>query len=86
MIKGITKSGFKFEISDKALDDFELLELMADVDSNALLVPKIFEKLLGMKQKENLIEFMKKRDGYASTEKMAKILEEILLSSQKLKN
>ncbi|WP_347714322.1 hypothetical protein [uncultured Parvimonas sp.] len=86
MIKGITKSGFKFEISDKALDDFELLELMADVDSNALLVPKIFEKLLGTKQKENLIEFMKKRDGYASTEKMAKILEEILLSSQKLKN
>lgn len=86
MIKGITKSGFKFEISDKALDDYELLELMADVDSNALLVPKIFEKLLGTKQKENLIEFMKKRDGYASTEKMAKILEEILLSSQKLKN
>lgn len=86
MIKGITKSGFKFEILDKALDDFELLELMADVDSNALLVPKIFEKLLGTKQKENLIEFMKKRDGYASTEKMAKILEEILLSSQKLKN
>ena len=86
MIKGITKSGFKFEISDKALDDFELLELMADVDSNALLVPKIFEKLLGTKQKENLIEFMKKRDGYASIEKMAKILEEILLSSQKLKN
>jgi phage protein len=86
MIKGITKSGFKFEISDKALDDFELLELMADVDSNALLVPKIFEKLLGTKQKENLIEFMKKRDGYASTEKMSKILEEILLSSQKLKN
>lgn len=86
MIKGITKSGFEFEISDKALDDYELLELMADVDSNALLVPKIFEKLLGTKQKENLIEFMKKRDGYASTEKMAKILEEILLSSQKLKN
>lgn len=86
MIKGITKSGFKFEISDKALDDFELLELMADMDSNALLVPKIFEKLLGTKQKENLIEFMKKRDGYASTEKMTKILEEILLSSQKLKN
>lgn len=86
MIKGITKSGFKFEISDKALDDFELLELMANVDSNALLVPKIFEKLLGTKQKENLIEFMKKRDGYASTEKMSKILEEILLSSQKLKN
>lgn len=86
MIKGITKSGFKFEISDKALDDFELLELMADVDSNALLVPKIFEKLLGTKQKENLIEFLKKRDGYASTEKMSKILEEILLSSQKLKN
>ena len=86
MIKGITKSGFKFEISDKALDDYEILELMADVDSNALLVPKIFEKLLGTKQKENLIKFLKKRDGYASTEKMAKILEEILLSSQKLKN
>lgn len=86
MIKGITKSGFKFEISDKALDDYELLELMADVDSNLLLVPKIFEKLLGTKQKENLIEFLKKRDGYASTEKMSKILEEILLSSQKLKN
>lgn len=86
MIKGITKSGFKFEISDRALDDYELLELMADVDSNPLLVPKVYEKLLGKKQKENLIEFLKKKDGYASTEKMSKILEEILKSNQKVKN
>lgn len=86
MIKGVTKSGFKFEISDKALDDYELLELMSEVDTNALLVPKVFEKLLGKKQKKNLVEWLKKKDGYASTEKMTKLLEEILTSNQKLKN
>lgn len=86
MIKGVTKSGFKFEISDKALDDYELLELMANVDTNALLVPKVFEKLLGKNQKNKLMAFLRKKDGYVSTEKMTKLLEEILTSNQKVKN
>ena len=84
MIKGITKTGFRFEISDKALDDYELLELMAEVDSNPLLVPKVYEKLLGKKQKENLIEFLMKKVGYASTEKRSKILDEILICAQRV--
>ena len=32
MLKGITKSGFDYEIEDKALDNWELLESLVAID------------------------------------------------------
>ena len=40
MLKGKTKSGFKYEVSDDMLNNYELIEVLADVDTNPLLLPK----------------------------------------------
>jgi hypothetical protein len=65
MLKGTTKSGFKYEVKDETLNDYELFELISEVDTNPLVLPKMILKLLGQKQKENLINHVKKEHGTA---------------------
>ena len=65
MLKGTTKSGFKYEVQDEALNDYELFELISEVDENPLILPKLILKLLGEKQKNNLITHVKKEHGTA---------------------
>lgn len=74
-MKGVTESGFKFNISDKALKNMELLEVMAEVDSNRLLLPKLLSMLLGDDQKKQLYDHVRDDEGYVDTDK---ITEEVL--------
>lgn len=86
MIQGITKTGFNFKIEDAVLNDYELLELFAEVDENPLLVPKLVKMILGEKQKNELIEHVRNKDGIAEVNKIAMELENILTSSAETKN
>ena len=47
MIKGSTKSGFEFEINDSALNDWELLELIDEIDEKPTVMIRVAKKLLG---------------------------------------
>lgn len=40
MLKGTTKSGFRYEITTERLNNFELVEILSEVDENPLLLPK----------------------------------------------
>lgn len=86
MIKGITKTGFEFKIEDQVLNDYELLELFAEVDENPLLVPKLVKTILGVEQKNKLIEHVRDEKGIANVDKIAIELENILTSSAETKN
>ncbi|HBC90252.1 MAG TPA: hypothetical protein DCZ00_02270 [Lactococcus sp.] len=86
MLKGTTKSGFRYEIPAQNLDDYELLEVAAEVDSNMALIPKMVIMLLGERQTANLKSFLKKRDGYVSTEKIGVELHDIMSGEHELKN
>ena len=47
MLKGITKSGFEYEVEDKALDSWELLESLVEVDEgNVGAIVKVARQLL----------------------------------------
>lgn len=47
MLKGITKSGFDYEIEDKALDNWELLESLVAIDEgDTAAVIKVARQLL----------------------------------------
>lgn len=85
MIKGKTKSGFEFEISRRALDNYELMEVIAEADSNPLLIPKVLTMLLG-KGKEELMEHVREEDGIVPTDKMLDELMDIFESSAETKN
>jgi len=85
MLKGTTESGFNYEIADETLNDYELFELISEVDGNPLLLPKLVKKLLGDKQKDNLINHVRGEDGRAPLDKISQEVMEIF-QSKSLKN
>lgn len=64
MRTGTTKSGFKFEIDEKNLDDMQLLDLLIaadDGDTTALI--KATDWMLGKEQKKRLYDHLRTEDG-----------------------
>ncbi len=86
MIKGVTKSGFRYEIKKDIIDDYEMLELLSEADSNVLVLPKVVNMLLGDRQTENLKKYIKKRDGKISMSAMEQELVDILSGDKVIKN
>lgn len=84
MIKGVTKSGFSFEITNERLDNFELVPLFIKADKNPIYITEVARKMLGDKQFENLKKRCTK-DGQVSSNKMFKEIGEILAKSNKIK-
>ncbi len=87
MIKGKTSSGFEYELDDDVLDDYELLEMLCDVDKgNTSLVVDAVKKLLSPEQEKNLREHARSKKGRVSAKKMIEELGEILASGNTGKN
>lgn len=86
MIKGTTEQGFKFKIKESALDNIELLEVLADMDDGqAQKLPKAIELLIGAHQKQKLYDFCREEGGAVPISKVAEVFAEILTSSENLK-
>lgn len=77
MIKGTTKSGFKFEVQDETLNDYELFEMISVVDGNPLILPRLVARLLGEEQKNNLINHVRGENGIAPLDKVGDEVKEI---------
>lgn len=77
-MKGITENGFKFSINDKALNNMELVEAIAEVDHNTLLLPRVLKLLLGEEQKKALYDFVRDPDGTVPMDQVATEVEAIL--------
>ena len=87
MLTGNTKSGFQFKIEDQALDDYEILEMLTQIDDgNGVLLPKMIERLLGKEQKEALKEHLRNKEGKVSTQNMMIEVMDIFKSSNEGKN
>lgn len=85
IIRGITKSGFRFSVDSEVFKDMELLELIGEVDDNPILMPKLLEKMFGKKQKDNLYNFVRDDKGSVPVEKVSEIVKDIF-ESKELKN
>lgn len=77
MIQGTTKSGFKYKINDKMLDDYEIVELLGELEDNPLVMPKLIKRILGDDQVVKLKDHLKDKDGFISTVAMTQELESI---------
>lgn len=63
MIRGVTKTGFEFAVEKEALDNMELLELLAEGgEDNLMIYPKLTEMIFGKEQKKALYDYL--RDSY----------------------
>lgn len=83
MIKGKTKTGFEYCISDASLENYELLDAMADVDKNPLMTPRVVSLLLGDEQKNRLLDHVRVEDGTVPIAKVQAEILDIMGNSQK---
>lgn len=85
MIKGKTSTGFEFEIPEKRLNNYELMEALAEEEENPLAVVKIVNLLLGKSQAKRLKDHVRDEDGIVDSERLTEELKEIF-EQQKVKN
>ncbi len=91
MIEGKTKSGFKFKIDERILDDWELLEAIGDTESDdssrvvrgMTNLPRL---LLGDQADALKKHIADKNDGFIPKDVMLNTVIEIVKSSRELKN
>lgn len=81
-----TSTGFVYEINENALNNFELLDLFAEVDENPLLLPKLLNMLLGEEMKKKLYDHVRLEDGTVPIDKVSNELMEIINGNQEIKN
>ena len=84
MLKGKTKTGFEYEFDEKILKNYELVELLAEVDDNPLVLPQIFKKLIGDRVKD-LEDHVRDENGVVDIEKMVAEFEDIISTQATLK-
>ena len=85
-MKGKTSTGFEFDIEDERLDDMELVDIMAEIDENPLLMPKLCKMLVGDEQKKRLYDHLRSEDGRVPIEATTNAIQEIFNSPGDLKN
>lgn len=87
MIAGKTKTGFKFSIEDGALDDWELLEVLADIDDGKTQkIGTAIKLLLGADQAKALKEHCRNDEGRVPTSAMMAEMGEIFAELRKNKD
>ena len=86
MIKGKTSSGFKFQINESTInDDYELLELLGELEENPLLISKVVRKVLGLDAAAALKDHVRDENGVVSIQKMNEEITEIFTQAKALK-
>lgn len=85
MIKGVTKTGFHYQIDENKLNDIEFFEMIAEVDENPLVLPKLLEAMLGSKQKKKLYNHCRTKSGNVPIDAVSRELEHIFSSQKDLK-
>ncbi|WP_195611878.1 hypothetical protein [Streptococcus australis] len=67
--KGTTKTGFPFDISMERMENYEVVETIAEIDENPLVLPRLLKLLLG-DQVTALKDHVRGEDGMVSTQKL----------------
>lgn len=81
MVKGKTKTGFKFEFDELKLDDMEFIEMVAGVEDDVTLLPKLLNLVLGKEQKQKLYDHLRTEDGRVPTQAVSDAMEEIFAAA-----
>ena len=78
MVEIVLDNGLKIQIDENAMDDMELLDLLAQLDDgNGYAIPRVVEHLLGKEQKKALYDSVRV-NGRAPVTKVVEAMKEIL--------
>lgn len=84
MIKGKTESGFEFKMFDEAMDNMELVELLAGIErGNPAAIASALKMLLGEKQQKALYNHLRTKDGRVPVAAVTTAFVEIIKAANK---
>lgn len=87
MVKGETKSGFKFQLNEEAMNDMEFIEFLAKTEESVTALPKVIEMVLGENQKKKLYDHIRTKDGRVPLEAVNNEISEIFdIAGEEVKN
>ena len=76
MITGRTSTGFEFSIDEKVLDDMELVDAIAETETNPTAISTVLTLLLGKRKKE-LYDHLRTEDGRVPVSSISEAVTEI---------
>ncbi|WP_413537526.1 hypothetical protein [Enterococcus malodoratus] len=85
-LKGKTKSGFSYSISDERLNNYELVEALGELEDNPLVMGKVVIMMFGKEQTKKLKDHLRTEDGFVPNDLMQAEITEILQKQAELKN
>ncbi len=85
-MEGTTKSGFKYQLSAERLENYELIEALAELEESPIALTKVVNLLLSKEQVSKLKEHLRDENGLVSTQKMSDEVMEIFQGTKELKN
>ena len=85
-IKGMTRSGFAFEISADAGDNMELLDAIVEATDNPAYFARVITLLIGKEQKKALYEHLRGDDGIVRVQPISDALTDIFGAIKNGKN
>lgn len=78
-MKGKLKNGFKWDVDVKVLNDMELIDAVAEAESeNPAKISVVIKKLLGEKQRKALYDHIRDEDGIVPADVLADCVVEII--------
>ena len=86
LLKGKTAAGFEYQVDPDTLNDMELMENLAEVDNNPLLLPKVVRAVLGDDQKKALYDHYRDEKGKVPATAISAAFVEILSTNNQGKN
>lgn len=86
VLEGKTESGFEYKIPEENLNNYELVEVLGEMEKNPLLLSKTVTLLLGEEQREELKEHLRTESGTIPTDLMANEIMEIFNNQKQTKN
>lgn len=91
MLTGVTSSGFEYEITDDQINNFELVDALAEFDAakedgeKTLIMSKVSTLMLGPEQKQRLFDHLRAPNGNVPIDRFIIEMQEII-TSDKAKN
>lgn len=81
MITGKTESGFEYEVSENALNDWELLELLGQIqDGEMFALTKAVKRFFGEVQLARLKEHLRDDSGIIPADAVSAVFAEVMAS------
>lgn len=85
MVRGKTRSGFEFEIDEKCVD-MELMDALAELDENPVMISRILTLMLGNEQKKALYATLRNEEGRVPVDKATEAIVDLFNSFKDGKN